>query len=117
LQKQRHLFKGWCIASNRITNDLEPLGRSMDAPVLRAHGMVRKPRLKFFDQVINLFDAKPAEIAMIGDKLFADIWGAKRAGMVTVWVEHIGPDLPWDRLLRTRSRERKILKKYLEHDR
>ena len=117
LQKQRSMFEGWCIASNRITNDLIPLGESMDAQVIRATPLVRKPRRKFFDQVIRLFGGKPGEIAMIGDKLFADIWGANRSGMVTVWVERIGPDLPWDRLFRTRSRERRILKRYVKNDR
>lgn len=112
LQKQRPLFEDWCIASNRLTNDLLPLAESIDAQVVRAGLTVRKPRLKFFDQVIKLFGAKPGEIAMVGDKLFADIWGANRAGMVTVWVERLGTDSPWDRLFATRALERKILQRY-----
>lgn len=112
LQKQRPLFEAWCIASNRPTNNLLPLGESMDAQVVRAIGLVRKPRRKYFEQVLRHFGGKPAQIAMIGDKLFADMWGAKRMGMTTVWVEKLGPDSPWDWLFRTRWIEKQILKRY-----
>lgn len=111
LRKHRPLFKAWCIATNRPINNLLPLGRSIDAPVIRAGLWVRKPRRKFFEQVIQLFGAQPSQIAMVGDKLFADVWGANRSGMVTVWVEKFGPDSPWDSLLRTRALERKILQR------
>lgn len=117
LMRQRPLFDKWCIASNRLQNDLVQLAESMDAQVIRATLLNRKPQLRFFKQVIDFFDAPPEQIAMIGDKLFADIWGAKRAGMTTVWVEKVGPDSPWDRLFRTREREWRVLKKYAEHDR
>jgi len=113
LQKQRKLFESWVIASNRITNDLLPLAESMDAQVIRATLTNRKPQRRFFDQVIRHFGAKPQEIAMVGDKLMADIWGAKRAGMVTVWVEKIGPDSPWDSVIQLRRWEKWWLRKFL----
>lgn len=113
LQRQRKLFKSWVIASNRITNDLLPLAESMDAQVIRATLTNRKPQRRFFDQVIRHFGARPREIAMVGDKLMADIWGAKRAGMVTVWVEKIGPDSPWDSVIRLRRWEKWWLRKFL----
>ena len=112
LARKRPLFKDWCIASNRLTNDLLPLGESIDAAVIRAGLVVRKPQRRFFQQIIRHFGAQPAEIAMIGDKLLADIWGAKRAGFVTVWVEKLGNDSPWDRLLQTRRLEKWMLKRY-----
>lgn len=112
LLQQRQLFDDWCIASNRITNDLLPLGQSIDAQVIRATWTVRKPQRRFFDQVIRHFGGRPAEIAMIGDKLFADMWGANRAGLVTVWVEKVGPDNPLDQLFQTRRIEHWILKRY-----
>lgn len=114
LMEQRQLFKGWCIASNRLTNDLIPLGQSIDAPVIRADLIVRKPHRRFFAQVIRHFNCRPDEIAMIGDKLVADVWGGKRSGLVTVWVERLGHDSPWDWLLRTRFFEQRILRRYLK---
>lgn len=112
LQANRKLFTGWCIASNRINNDLLPLATSMDAQVVRATLFNRKPQRRYFDQVISHFGAQPYQIAMIGDKLFADMYGAKRAGLITVWVEHIGRDGLWDRLTQLRKRERRLMQAY-----
>ncbi|MES2971159.1 MAG: HAD hydrolase-like protein [Patescibacteria group bacterium] len=112
LQKQRKLFDKWCIASNRITNDLLPLAESMDAQVIRASLWTRKPSRRFFNTVLTFFGGKPQEIAMIGDKLIADIWGAKRAGMVTIWVEKIGQDNPLDWIFRVRQIEKWLMRAY-----
>jgi len=109
---KRRLFKNWCIASNRITNDLLPLGEEIDAAVIRATLFARKPQKRFFKRVLTLFKAKPEQVAMIGDKLIADMYGAKRVGMVTVWVEKIGPDSLHDRLLHVRSLEKWLIKRY-----
>lgn len=114
LLKQKPLFKDWCIATNRFTNDLQPLGDSIDAPVIQASLIMRKPHRNFFKRVIRHFDCQPEEIAMIGDKLLADVWGAKRMGMMTVWVEKIGHDSPWDWLLRTRYFEKRVLGRYIK---
>lgn len=116
LQKQRKLFKDWCIASNRITNDLLPLAKSIDANVIRATLTNRKPQRRYFDQVLEYFDAKPKEVAMIGDKLIADMFGAKRAGFVTVWVERIGKDGLHDRMLKVRKFEYRMMKRYTSED-
>ncbi len=112
LQTKRSLFDAWCIASNRITNDLLPLGESIDAQVLRATLIKRKPQRRYFDRVLRHFGAKPYEVAMVGDKLIADMWGAKRAGMVTVWVEKIGKDSIWDRFFGVRRWEKRLMKSY-----
>lgn len=117
LKKQRPLFKEWCIASNRITNDLLPLAKSMDAHVIQATLVTRKPQRRFFDWVLNNFGTtKPSEVAMIGDKLIADMYGAKRAGMVTVWVEKIGRDNPWDILLQVRRWEKQLMKAHIKNE-
>lgn len=112
LKKQKGLFNDWCIASNRPLNDLEPLGQSIAAKVIRAKGLRRKPQRAFFKRVVKYFGAEPNKIAMIGDKLIADIWGAKRMGMQTVWVEHIGSDSPWDKLIQTRRWEKRLMKRF-----
>ncbi|HUP14282.1 MAG TPA: HAD-IA family hydrolase [Niastella sp.] len=114
LQKQRKLFDRWCIASNRITNDLLPLAESMDAQVIRATLLVRKPQRRFFERVLQHFGGKPHEIAMIGDKLIADMYGGKKAGLTTVWVERIGRDSWWDRhIFHTRRWERRLMRRYI----
>lgn len=114
LQKQKKHIEAWCIASNRITNTLAPLSTSIDAPIIPSTLLVRKPKQRYFKRVIDFFTAEPGEIAMIGDKLIADVWGANRAGMVTVWVEHFGKDGLHDRALQVRSWERLLMHRYTD---
>lgn len=114
LEPKLALFDGWCIATNRVIHDLSDLAASIDAPLVQGGWWIRKPHRKFYQRITRLFNAPPETVAMIGDKLFADMWGAKRAGLVTVWVERLGTDAPWDRLFRTRRRERKILNHYVK---
>ncbi len=113
LISKRQLFDKWVIASNRPTNDLQDLAKSIDAKVVRAILFKRKPQKRYFKKVLRFLNAKPPEVAMIGDKLIADIFGAKRMGMVTVWVEHLGKDSLVDRIIRLRKIERRFLKKYV----
>lgn len=112
LQDQRQLFKNWCIASNRITNDLPPLAESIGAGIVQATLTVRKPQRRYFKRVLKHLGAKPSEVVMIGDKLIADMFGAKRAGFTTVWVEHLGRDSLIDRTIHLRAFEKRLLKRY-----
>ena len=114
LRKQRKLFKQWCIASNRITHDLPPLAQSIDASIIQATWTVRKPQRRYFRRVLNHFKAKPNEVAMIGDKLIADMYGGKRSGLTTVWVEHLGQDSLLDRIIRLRANEKRLLRHYIK---
>jgi HAD superfamily phosphatase (TIGR01668 family) len=114
LAAQRKGFKAWCIASNRPFHDLDGLAGSIDAGIVYAHWFVRKPRKVFFDEVLELFKDSPDKIAMVGDKLIADMFGAKKAGMTTVWVDKIGNDNPWDQLLFVRRWENRLMKAYLK---
>jgi uncharacterized protein len=113
LASQKNSFKEWCIASNRVTNDLHGIAEALDVHVIRASATVRKPSRKFYQWVIDYFGARPEEIAMIGDKLLADVWGGNRSGLKTVWVEHLGKDGPLDKLIGLRRIERRLLKRYL----
>lgn len=115
LKMKRPLFKDWCIASNRVVDDLKPLARAIDAHLIQATILNRKPQKRFFRQVIEHFKpTNPKEIAMIGDKLIADMWGAKRMDMTTVWVERIGADGIHDRVIQTRRFEKKLMKPYVK---
>ncbi len=112
LLEQKQYFKKWCIASNRLTNDLWPLAESIGAELVQSTLTNRKPKRRYFDRVLRHLGAKPSQTAMIGDKMIADIWGAKRAGFITVWVEHLGRDSLPDRLVRLRRFEKRMLNKY-----
>lgn len=113
LKEARSMFPKWIIASNRPTNDLQELAKTIDAEVVRANIVLRKPRRAYFRRVIEQSGFQPEQIAMVGDKLIADVYGANRMGMLTIWVKNIGKDNPIDRLLGLRRLEKKFIKKYL----
>ena len=49
----------------------------------------RKPHPRAFKAALAHWpDIRPDEIAMVGDRLDADIAGAKRAGLFAVWMRH-----------------------------
>lgn len=113
LTKQLADFEDVCIASNRVTNDLHHIAEAINAKIIRATITTRKPSSKFFRRVIDMFGVKPVVIAMVGDKLMADIYGGNKAGMVTVWVKTNGRDSIFDRILQTRRVEKWLTRKHI----
>ncbi|AEC51164.1 hypothetical protein PNA2_0246 [Pyrococcus sp. NA2] len=49
---------------------------------------VKKPHPKIFRKALHAFNVKPEEAVMVGDRLYSDIYGAKRVGMKTVWFRY-----------------------------
>jgi putative hydrolase of the HAD superfamily len=48
----------------------------------------RKPHPRIFQMALAHWGAiKPQNVAMVGDRIDADIWGAKQMGMLTFWIE------------------------------
>ena len=46
----------------------------------------RKPHPCLFERALAALDLSPQEVAMVGDTLEADILGANRLGMVSIWI-------------------------------
>jgi hypothetical protein len=46
----------------------------------------RKPRIKALLKAAAILKLPPERLAMIGDQVFTDVRGAKRAGMYAIWV-------------------------------
>lgn len=111
LKENRKLFKGWCIASNRLDRSTFEIAAAMSAGIVRARILSRKPNRHYYQRLIDHFGVEPSAIAMVGDKLIADVWGANRMGLKTVWVERLGDDSWLDRMLGTRRKEAKLMKK------
>ncbi|MCB0221500.1 MAG: HAD family hydrolase, partial [Chrysiogenetes bacterium] len=57
---------------------------------------LRKPHEKLFEDAMSHFGASPAESLHIGDTALADIWGAGRLGIRTVWINRKGEAFPHD---------------------
>lgn len=57
---------------------------------------LRKPHEKLFEDAMSHFGASPADSLHIGDTALADIWGAGRLGIRTVWINRKGEAFPHD---------------------
>lgn len=68
----------------------------LDFIVTSAQVGFRKPDQRAFQAALAHWDLPPAEIAMVGDRLDADIGGAKQAGVRAIWITgnplELGPD-------------------------
>ncbi|GGJ12054.1 hypothetical protein GCM10010885_21810 [Alicyclobacillus cellulosilyticus] len=65
----------------------------------------RKPRPWAFRQALAMLGATPEESVMVGDQLFTDVRGAKRAGIYAILVQPVDPREWWGtRLLRLAER-------------
>jgi HAD superfamily hydrolase (TIGR01549 family) len=57
---------------------------------------IRKPNPALFQHALGPLQLAPIEVAMIGDNIVADVWGAQRLGASSVWrppLNHRNPDL------------------------
>jgi len=55
----------------------------------------QKPRRRGFRYLLREMDLGPEEVAMVGDTLFTDVWGAKRLGIYAILVRPVDPREPW----------------------
>ncbi|MCL6642697.1 MAG: YqeG family HAD IIIA-type phosphatase [Candidatus Bipolaricaulota bacterium] len=65
-----------------------------------------KPRTRHYKNMLELLKTTETETVMIGDQLFTDIWGAKRAGLYAIFVAPVSPktDSVWAKLRRPLER-------------
>ncbi len=74
-------------------------------------GFARKPNRKGFDKAAEMMHLKHDECVILGDQLFTDIKGGKRAGFLTVLTDYLDKDeIAWVKL--KRIFEKRILDKY-----
>lgn len=116
LMQLRHDRFALCFGTNALY-DRSTMSKSLDIPIIQPtkRGLFgigktpRKPYRKFFECVIAELRTPPHKIAMIGDKLAADVSGAMAVGMKGVLVNPVGRDLPAEALLGLRRREARQL--------
>lgn len=71
------------LLSNNSSPRILPVAAALDIPFVAKAG---KPRLKAFKRGAEITGDVMQQTVMIGDQLFTDIWGGKRAGAYTVLV-------------------------------
>ena len=95
------------IVSNSNKNRLRPFKEKLN---LDTSFSSKKPSTKKLKKIINLFNLKDTEVAMIGDVLLTDIYGGNKMNFTTILVNPISEEEPF--LVRiARHFERKIIKK------
>jgi len=62
------------------------LGAWFEQVLISAEVGYRKPHPHIFELALEFFGARPDQAVMVGDKLGADILGAKNAGLASVWI-------------------------------
>jgi HAD superfamily phosphatase (TIGR01668 family) len=107
--RERGVVDGLYLASNS-SRDLSAIAGAIGAQVITPRGFIRKPRRAYFRRVLQTIGCRSEEAVMVGDKLLFDVWGGNRAGLVTVLVSPIGPDQWFDRIIRRRFWEQRVLR-------
>ena len=95
------------IMSNSGKNRLRPFKEQLNVDVAYRS---MKPLKKKYKKILKLYKYQPNEIAMIGDQLLTDIYGANRMGMVSILVNSISKIEIFPTII-TRRFERRIIKR------
>jgi len=73
------------IASNTLRN-IDVISQAIPAHAVRATLVSRKPFRVYYRRLITAAAVPPQHIAMAGDNVLNDVYGANRAGLVTIFV-------------------------------
>ena len=95
------------IVSNSSKNRVRPFKEKLN---IDSSFSSKKPFKKKFKKIMNLYNFKDTEIAMIGDELLTDIWGGNRMNFTTILVNGISEEEPFHTRI-IRSIEKRIIKR------
>lgn len=97
----RELGMKYCVISNNQLPRVKPFADAVGALYIEnAH----KPSVKNYRRAMELLGCSTTNTVFVGDQIFTDIYGAKRAGMRTILVKPIHP----------KEEIQIVLKRYLE---
>ena len=100
-EKLRSLGYDTCLISNNQEPRVEPFAQAVGSKyVFDAH----KPSTRNYRKAMELMGTDQSNTIFIGDQLFTDVWGAKRAGIPNMLVKPIHP----------KEEIQIVLKRYLE---
>ncbi|HHW03486.1 MAG TPA: YqeG family HAD IIIA-type phosphatase [Thermoanaerobacterales bacterium] len=87
-----------CIVSNNRARRINECAKELQIPaVTRAI----KPRKKAFLKGLSILGIEKNQVAVIGDQIFTDIFGAKRMGIFAILVKPVcNREFVWTRLMR-----------------
>jgi len=87
-EKLRGIGFRYCFVSNNQKPRVEPFAKAVEGNFIEnAH----KPAVKNYKKACQVIQTEPDRTIFVGDQLFTDIYGAKRAGIRTILVKPIHP--------------------------
>lgn len=94
-ERTRQLFRNLqetgisaCVVSNNRKARVEPFAEAVGALYVCKAG---KPSVRGYLEACRMSGYTPSQTVCIGDQLFTDIWGARRAGIRSILVNPISP--------------------------
>jgi HAD superfamily phosphatase (TIGR01668 family) len=86
--KLHELGYGTLLLSNNKEPRVKPFCDAVSSKYIHKAG---KPGRKAYEKAMELLGTTPDTTLFVGDQLFTDVWGAKKAGIVTYLVKPIHP--------------------------
>ena len=108
------LISNVILGANRVRR-LHRIGAMLDIPPEHTYPAMfwdRKPGPRPFRWALELLQAPPERICMVGDQIYSDVLGANRFGFYTILVPTVSKDHWTTTLTGRRRRERRLLKKF-----
>jgi HAD superfamily phosphatase (TIGR01668 family) len=78
-----------CFISNNHEERVKRFNKDIKAKYIYD---ANKPLKKSYFKALKLMGTKPSNTVFVGDQLFTDVWGAKRAGLKSFFVKPIGAE-------------------------
>ncbi|HBG10137.1 MAG: YqeG family HAD IIIA-type phosphatase [Limnochordia bacterium] len=72
-----------CLVSNALPDRTASFAQLLDIPAV---GQAMKPLPRAFRRGMELLNLPPGQVAVVGDQLFTDVFGAKRLGLYAILV-------------------------------
>jgi uncharacterized protein len=102
-----------CLISNNKEERVKRFNKNIGAKYVHK---ANKPSTKSYVKAMKLMNTNTSNTVFIGDQLFTDVYGAKRAGLTSFFVKRIGPKEEIQIVLK-RHLERIVLYFYRRHKR
>ena len=88
LLDMRQVFPIWLVSNNWNSSRIRRIAEDIDLPHISRAG---KPSRRALRKAAERMDLEPKAIAIVGDRIFTDVVGGNRLGMVTVFVDPVEP--------------------------
>jgi uncharacterized protein len=86
LTEIRQSCKLWLVTNNPQRQRIEAIANSLELPFILS---AAKPSRKKLRQAVDEMDLPYQQIAMVGDRIFTDVWGGNRLGLFTILTQPI----------------------------